>query len=243
MESQSSTQSFRGRSKQRRSRSRSASVSVSRFAPRVPRSISLRTNGDYRLTRFTNMYLPYTTNGFQFPAGSTLGVGFVFYPDYVQCVTTASFAQTYTSNVPNYAELAGVWDRVELEKVELIWSNKCADPTGSVSTNISTPVIFIANDQTNVLDSSITVLQQMEGCKTWHSTSTSPDLSWTCKPMYQELIYYSALLSSYKPGRGLIASDASIPHYGVRAAFEGTGVGSGGFYIRFKYTYKFRDVK
>lgn len=244
MESQSSTQSYRGRSKRRsRSASRSASRSVSRgFLGRPQRSLTLKTNGEYKMTRSTSIYLPYTNAGFAFP---TLypGGGFTFYPDYVQAVSSTT-GSTITANIPNYAELAGVWDRVYLDNVEIVMSNRTTDPAGGTTTNNSTPILYFANDFTNNLNTTIDVIQQMQGMKTWKATSDGPDFVWNVKPMFQQLIYYSATLpSSYAPGRGYVTSDSSVPHYGVRFVMDQIGVGNGGINFRFKYTYKFKDVK
>jgi len=209
----------------------------------VRRQPRLITNGNYKMTRMTTMYMPYSNAGFVIGATNTDGFGFVFYPDYVQAVSTTT-GGTITSNIHNYSELAAVWDRVYLEKVEITVTNKTNDPSGSVTTNISVPNIFYANDYSDVLNNSLNITLQQQGVKSWHAVSNAPDGKFTCYPHFQKLVYYSALLpASYSPDTGFVVSNGSIPHYGSRVAMDTIGVGSGGLFWMFKYHYKLKDVK
>ena len=246
MSSQVSTQSFGARSRSRSSqkRSRSASRSPSRtLIARPSRGPSLRTNGDYKMTRMTTMYIPYTNAGFILGATNTEGFGLVYYPDYVQAVSTTT-GGTITSNVHNYPELAALWDRVYLERVDITMTNKTNDPSGSVTTNTSVPNLFLANDFSDVLNNSLNITLQAQGLKTWHAVSNLPDGKFSCKPHFQQLVYYSATLpSSYNPSTGFVVSNGSIPHYGTRIAMDTIGVGAGGIYFMFNMHYRLRDVK
>jgi len=189
------------------------------------------------------MYMPYTNAGFSINQTNTEGFGFVFYPDYVQAVSTTT-GGTLTSNVHNFSELAALWDRIKIDKVEITVTNRCNDPSGSTSTNVSVPNIFYANDYSDVLNNSLNITLQQQGLKTWQAVSNKPEGKFTCYPHFQQLVYYSAVLpASYNPSTGFVVSNGSIPHYGARVAMDVIGVGNGGLYWMFNYHYSLKDVK
>ena len=208
----------------------------------IVRQPKMKPNGEYKMTRCANLYMPYENGGWRIGTAFYVGIGLVFFPGSIQLVTSTT-GQSVTSYIANYAELAAVWDRVQIEKVFIEVSNKTTDPSGSVSTAISTPVIFYARDNTDVINNTLAITQQHGDCKSWHANSNLPDLNFTVYPSYQRIVYYNALLSSYEPTRGHVVSDTEIPHYGVRMAYDTTGVGSGGLMFRFTYHYSCKNVK
>lgn len=208
---------------------------------------SLAYNSSYKMTRMCNMYVAYDNGGFLTPTGNLhyTGVGFVYYANKVSCVFTSTDGLSIDAVVPAYAELAAVWDRVKIEKVELTVSSRAQDPVAPVTltTNDSVPVIYFANDYTDVYNNTLDRTQQTGGVKAWHATSTSKDWKWNVVPKYQRGLY-TPTVSQYEPASGYVSSVDELPHYGTRMAMDfGNEVGNGGIYIVFKLFYCLSDTK
>jgi len=191
----------------KRSRSRSASRSRSRsvrgrYVTRIPGS--LRLNGEYRLSRVTDLRIPFSGTGFTFGATSTAAFGLVFDPSRIVAVTTIG-GSVISNTVPNYSEISALWERVMIEKVVIEMQTTSTDPINSVNTGTS-PIIYYASDETDIYANTLAITQQQAGCKSFRGNSNLPDCVVTCYPKYQRIIYYTSLLSSYEPARGYVVS-------------------------------------
>lgn len=218
-----------------------AKKAVSRFT--IPRGPVLRTNGEYKLTRAGYLTVPYGSSGFQVGGAPFQGVGLVFYPGGIALVTTL-LGPLINALIPNYAELAAVWDRIKIEKVVLEMNTDRTDPAAGVVGTGSTPIIYYASDKTDIYANTLDITQQQQNVKSFQSTSNLYNTITTVYPYYQRVIYYTAALSSYEPARGYVVSNTEIPHYGLRLAMPTGGVvGGGNMSIRFTYHYCCKDVK
>lgn len=235
----------------KRSRSRSASASRSRARSRssagpvmtISRGPTLRTNGEYKMTRSGYLQVPYGSSGFVVGGAPFQGIGLIFYPGGIALVTTL-LGPIINGPLANYAELAAVWDRIMIDKVVIEMNTDRTDPVAGVVGTGSTPIIYYAADRTDIYANTLDITQQQQGVKSFQSTNNLLNTVTTVYPYYQRLIYYTAALSSYEPARGFVVSNTEIPHYGLRLAMPTGGVvGGGNLSIRFTYHYKCRDVK
>ena len=234
-----------------RSRSRSRSQSAARAGGLIARrgriavmavSRSLKYNGEYKLTRTCNCYAPFTGTGFTIGGGPQLAVGIVFDPTQATIVTT-SLGGSIPAVVPNYAEIASLWERVSIDKVEITISNRLTDAITNQPGNVSSPVFYFSTDENDVANNTLAITQQQAGCRRWSSSSNHPDFTITVYPKYQRIIYYTAGISSFEPARGYVVSDTAIPHYGLRIASDWVFVGNAGLNFTFKYFYTCKNVK
>jgi hypothetical protein len=206
----------------------------------VPRR-TLKWNGEYAVTRMTYMNLAYSSDGFLVGGVNFPGIGIVFNLGSVNIVSS-TVGPTQQSTIPNYAELIGLWDRIHLSRVKIEVSNTCMDPSNS-GTFTSTPIIFYAADNSDVIGNTLAITQQQQNVKSFKSTSSLPSYIINVYPKYQRIVYYTSVLSSYEPATGFVASSTDIPHYGLRLAMPLERVGFGNLQLSFTYYYKCKDVK
>jgi len=207
---------------------------------RVPRTIKL--NGEYKMTRVTNMQITYDISGFSVGGTVRPGIGFIFDPTQVTCVSTL-VGGTIPATVPNYSEMSALWERVRIDKVVCQVSSVRTDPLAGVAGNVSTPIVYFAYDETDVYGNTLSTTQQQAGCRSWHATGNLSDFYFTVYPKYQRIIYYTSTISSYEPAKGFVVSDTAIPHYGLKCCLDNNLIGSGVLNFRFTYHYTFKDVK
>jgi len=210
---------------------------------RIPRSI--RYNGENKITRVTNGSITYGQNGWAIGAGTSEALNFVFDPTgvtaYIAAVTSASFP------LPNAAELAALYDRVRLDKVEITFS--CQRQTQTGATNAASaynPRFLICNDDNDGIGTaSVAQIQQQPNKPFLNGDGTQ--MKWVCYPKYQRVVYLTSLVSNYEPARGFVNSDAAIPHYGVRLGITNTNLfvaGTTGVVdFTFKYFMTLKNVK
>lgn len=244
MSSQVSVGSGRSRTRSRsQSLARSSTIAMRRGRIAVMAvSRSLKYNGTYSLTRTTNCYAPFTSSGFTIGGSPQLAVGIVFDPTQATIVTT-SLGGSIPAAVPNYAEIASLWERVSIDKVVVTISNRLTDNSAGFGGNVSCPVFYFATDENDVANNTLAITQQQANCRRWASTSNRDDFEITVYPRYQRIVYYTAGVSSYEPARGFVVSDTAIPHYGLRIASDWIFVGSSGLNFTFKYFYSCKNVK
>ena len=243
-DSQASGRTSRSRTRSRsQSLARSGAVAMRRGRIAVMAvSRSLKYNGEYKLTRTCNCYAPFTGTGFTIGGGPQLAVGIVFDPTQATIVTT-TLGGSIPAAVPNYAEIASLWERVSIDKVEITISNRLTDAVMNAPGSVSAPVFYFATDENDVANNTLAITQQQGGCRRWSSSSNHPDFTITVYPKYQRIIYYTAGLSSFEPARGYVVSDTAIPHYGLRIASDWLFVGNSGLNFTFKYFYSCKNIK
>lgn len=224
-----------GRKRSRVAKTTAATVSI-------VRQPKMKYNGEYKLSRTAQCYIPYTAAGFSIGGLFYGGVGVVFDPTQATVITNA-LGSTIPAGIPNYTELAALWERVMIDKVECIFSNRLTDSTAGTAGNVSCPVFYFAADETDVSGNTLTITQQQSGCRRWSSNSNGDDFIITVYPKYQRIVYYTAVLSSYEPARGFVVSDTAIPHYGLRIAADFGLAGTSGLWVTFKYYYTCKNVK
>lgn len=178
--------------------------------------------------------------------GITIGLAnyeagtFTFSPTNLRLVSGVS-GNTASWSVPNSAELAGLWDKVMIDKVEMEffcpWPNQNAAGNGAYL-----PLMLFASDD-NDTAASLTSVQQMD-CEAWQPGSNVSKFKITVRPRYQGLVYYTSLLSSYEPKRGYVVSDTDIPHYGLKMAVNAiSGLQAVNIQFNCKYYFKYKELK
>lgn len=218
----------------------SAAKTVTR-APRMRMFTSVKPNGDYKLTRCTNCVLPFNGSGFNIALANYSAVGIIFEPGGATVVTT-TLGGNIPATIPNYAEIAALWDRIRIDKVVIEMSANRTDPLIGASTG-SNPIIYYAYDNTDVLANTLAITQQQANCRSWHPSANLPDCVTVVYPSYQRIVYYTPTLSSYEPARGFVVSDTGIPHYALRLAADFGTSALGALNLRFTFHYTCRGVK
>lgn len=221
---------------------KSSSLVKAGMITRIPRYKTIKLNGEYKMSRVCHIQLGTTLTGITVGGVSRQGIGLIFNPASVTFVG-ATAGPVQQAIIPSYAEMSALWERVRIDKVVIQISSMRTDPVTNTAGNVSTPVFYMAYDETGVFDNTLAITQQQSQCKTWHGTGNLPDFYFTVYPKYQRIIYYTALLSSYEPARGFVVSDTEIPHYGVRLAIDNNFIGDSVLNMRFTYYYTFADVK
>lgn len=214
----------RSRSRTRRSVARSRSVPARSLVP------SLRYDGEARITRSVDIILDVKQGAGGVPGGFALGTS-----NYCEALMTFSplGVTMWGSNVnysffglPNASEIAALWERVKIEKVELTLTSDGTDHVGIGTVPPHQAMsIYLANDingPTSGSTGDITRVLQESECKRYKVGGNSPAVKWTIRnPKYQRLIQYTSINSSYEPANGYVAADTDIPHYGVRVGIAG----------------------
>jgi len=171
------------------------------------------------------------------------GIFFTFSP--VDLTYWGSAVNFTTISVPNAAEYAALWDRIRIDKIDLMFMSNGVDPTyNAAATN--TPRLFIANDYTDgTTGNTLAQTQQQEGC-TYFTCPSGVDykpFTWSMKPKYQRVVYYTAVTSDYEPANGFVRNGIEIPHYGVRLAMDPARVGTGAMEMACKFYFTCDNVK
>lgn len=238
------SQSSRGRS-----RSRSRSLSVRRYARRtsvvsVPRT--LRYDGTCKFTRVVEgNYSVGPAIGWNIGASNYAEAIFTFSP--TAMTLWGSNVNYIVANLPNAAEIAALWERVKIDKVEMTFTANITDNVATGTTPAYSAVnLLIANDINGPTSGSSTTdnMRQLATCKHYKLGGDQPVVKWTVRPKYQRLVQYTALSSSTEPATGFVASDTDIPHYGVRVGIPNTSVlGAGKITIEAKFFFTAKNVK
>lgn len=214
--------------------------------------LAIRTRGTpkgyYEITRTLNFYVKIILGQFSDDTGTTLseGIGLSFSSQ--ACRVYQSSSVTKVVPLPNYAELAALFDEVKLSKVELNFGVGI----GTVaSTSVAyNPLQIVYGTDDNDMASTLAICQQLGDSKTWYGNSgDNSNMSMVCYPKYQRIVYYTALLSGYEPTQGYVRSDYDIEHYGVKMAVvipPGTPsavAASGNMAVSCKFTMRCKSLK
>lgn len=225
----------------KRSRSVSASSKWKKQRVPIPRALALRgtPKGEYIIVRTAVGSLSYTNVGMTIgAAGNNVGATFVFTGPTISLVAGTGVNQNdYT--VPNFTEIAALFDRVMLDKVEITFMTSVS---GAANSGTQQPLFLFAEDP-NDTPTSPDQIKQMD-CVTWFpgNQTTGGVFKKTVRPQYLSLTYFTALVSSYSPQRGFVNSDTAIPHYGLKIGIDPLNA-SGSLNMTFKVTYRCKNLK
>lgn len=172
-------------------------------------------DGVYEFTRVVNGRLDITNAGISVGAARYVAATFVFTPQNIQLVSGVA-GNTNTYNIPNAAEFAALFDKMKIDKVEMVFHN--AQSAGSGLSGAQPNYLVFATDD-NDTAASVDSIKQMD-CKVWQPGFNATSQKIICKPKYQRLVYYTSLLSSYEPTSGYVVSDTAIPHYGIKVGVD-----------------------
>lgn len=185
-------------------------------APGLRRYLNLRgtPDGTYEINRHMFIQFDALATGIPIGAGNYEAATFMFTPGTINLVSGIA-GNTSTWNIPNYAELTALWDKVKIDRVVMKFMTSVQGPTGASASAVQSPIYFAEDD--NDTTASLAQVQQME-CTTWQPGMNTTTFTVQLKPKYQRLVYYTALASSYEPTRGYVVSNTEIPHYGLKIA-------------------------
>lgn len=242
MSSQGTDYSGSSQTKKRRRTSlypkkRTPSVSYPRYV-----TPALKYDGEARITRMASYSFPMTIQGMTI-SGTNFPAWFMtFSPsDFTIWGSTILYQ---TSLIPNASEIAALYDRVYIEKVEVMVTAIGTDSATVSAVNTGMPRLFYACDYTDGTGgNSLNQTQQQGSCKFANLSGNMKPLKITLKPMYQRVIYYTAVSSSYEPARGFVASGSGIPHYGLRMALDTSILGPGSIEFAVKFYFRCQNVK
>lgn len=154
-----------------------------------------------------------------------------------------------TMAVPGYADLSGLFDQIMLDQV-VVKFQYLADPVSQPSnaTGSAAPLMYHCIDYN---DASIpanlgTVTQYGNVRSKCLSVETGPVIR-KIQPKFPQVVYASAVSSSYKAARGFLTNNIDVPHYGLKGGVVmATGAGGGtniGFMnIEVAYTFQCKNT-
>lgn len=219
-------------------RARKAATAPAKMSVGLRRYLDVRgtPRGTYEIVRTVTGYLDYGSNGWNIGAASYEAATWVFTPTSVTVYSSPSGNQA-TFSVPAAAEIAALWDKVKIDKVEC---NFLSSGHGASNSTVQQPLIVFAFDDNDSVTSADQI-KQMD-CKHWMPGDQNNPFKMTVRPCFQRIVYYTALVSSYEPSRGYVQSGTDIPHYALKMAMSPTG-GIGRMDISFKFHFKCKELK
>lgn len=200
---------------------------------------TLKYNGEVAFTRTASATINIiSTSGFNIGGAGFPAISFAYDPTGVTIF--GSSTSFLLAPLINSAEIAALWDRVMIDKVELTMDFIAAKAaTGGLT---PCPKMFICNDPNNAgTGSTLDFVKQHTTCRALYGERPHKH---TVYPKHQRLVYYTALSSSFEPARGFVNSDTAIPHYSTHLALESTGLADATYLsIAFKFFLRAKDVK
>lgn len=216
----------------------------SRKTLQIPRYIATRgtTSGCYEIERTIQVPVDFTNAGFLINAGASDALSFTFSMYNVVLYNGNAPGSFVAFPVTNAVELTALFDTYELHHVELSLSGGATGLANTASGQ--PPVLYIAND-INDTASSYGAITQMGGVRTYMPTSNVKPFKHTCYPKFQNIVYYTTVLSAYAPGKGQVSTTLDVPHYGLKVGMNvpGHNNGSGVLYFSFKIYCRFKGLK
>lgn len=199
----------------KRTRSSTRTVAVSR---RIPRT--LRYNGENKITRTIVGSIPYTQAGFTLGATNFQAMSIVFDP--TGATFYGSAVQSTNFLLPNAAEIAALYDLMQIDKVEFVWSNNTAAVTNGTTGVNRHAKYLICNDSNDGVGTTALDQIQQQPNKSFYS-GDGIDNKWTCVPKYSRVVYQTALVSNYEPTRGFVNANSTIPHFAIKMGISNLG--------------------
>lgn len=238
-----------------RSRSRSRASSrrpVAKSRVQTARSMvyrSLGYNGTCSLARSVILSIPITkAAGFTISGQTFSEASFTYSPQYLRL--RGDSTHELQALIPQAAELAAVWERVKIDRVELSIISNVIDEAITTSMNTpatqNAPKIVLANDfvgpNTGGSTGTLTNVLQETGATFYDAAGDQPVIRWTCRaPKYERLIAYTEAESDYEPANGFIRTDADIAHHGTRIGLANFAALAGcqmTVFAKFYFTFK-----
>lgn len=214
-----------------------------RAGTRIPRALTRRIpkgyTGEVRFTRTASKTLSIAdAAGFTVGAGNYDAIAMVFDP--TGATIFGSAVNFTTAPLPNAAEIAALWDRLEIVKVEITIDPLCDKSTSGATT--ATPRMLICNDPNDgSAGTSVDAIRQHSDCKALYGNGPH---KWTVYPNHLRLVYYTPLTSSYEPAKGFVNSDTAIPHYGTHLGVINVGsISATSVIFNFKFFLRCKNVK
>lgn len=193
-------------------------------------------SGSYEIPRTITYSAEYDTSGFVVGAARYEAIAFDFSPLGLG-VTFGPSGTRSTINFNNSSEFAAVFDKCKIQKVDC--TIQC--PTPAVAgTSSGVPFMLICEDDTDAAPS-FSEITQMD-CVSWNPGFNTSEWKGQIKPKFQQIVYYTNVISSYQPSRGYVVADTAIPHYGLKCAIQNQ-LGAGRLRFIFKVHMAFKEPK
>lgn len=225
----------------------SAAGATAKQAPGLQRYLKLRGTpaGVYEIVRTATGNLPIVNSGWNNGTVTWQASCIAFYPEYVAMFDPTGATILYSMTIPNYAEIAALFDNVKIDKVE-IEIHGCYASAQNSSNGQVIPLLggFDNNDRTCSLDQ----IKQIQN-KTIAANTYTGFFKTTVRPTYNTLVYYTAATSGFKPERGYFRSDYNIEHLGFKIAIDDSSLSPstsdplGRMSMVFRYHLKCKNLK
>lgn len=170
------------------------------------------------------MSVPITgIGGFTIAGQNYSDATFTFSPQYLRL--RGDSTHELTALIPQAAELAAVWERVRIDKVELTITSNLTDSavpaTGTTPVTNASPRIVLANDwsgpNSGGSQGNLSNVLQETDAQLYHIGGDLKPVQWTIyKPKYNRLVQFTDTESAYEPSVGFVESVSDIQHNGVR---------------------------
>lgn len=230
-------------------RSRSRSRSLSREPPKRSRRSRLRstisrslTSRDtvHTLTKSASLKMRSTTLGYTFDIGTSSSQTFCIWFTNQDAYIWANASNYSIVSIPGYADLAGLFDEVMIDRVEMaIYTG--TDPT---SANGGSAQIILARDYNDKnAAASVGDVQQYSDVKIMNMANNFVN-KYIIQPKFLTYSLDSAGLPvSSTPRRGYIRSNLSVDHYGIKGAFINNSPNDQIHTYQFKFVFNCKVAK
>lgn len=206
----------------------------------IPRS--LKYNGETRITRTVNATLYTGPSGFAINGFQVEAMNIVFDPTSV--TFWGSPIDSQVAPIPNVAEIAALYDRMKIDKVEMTWASNMQSNAANANSFVSPLRFLVCNDVNGTQGTALLDEIQQQPNKEFFSSDGSSS-KWTCRPKYQRVVYQSSLGSQFEPSTGFINSNSAIPHYAIKMGITNlaNGILNNSIDFSFKLYFSLKNVK
>jgi len=230
------------------SRGRSRSRSAERSSRRIRRrkapgamSRSMVAPSEYTFLRTASINQGVSTAGFVWNVGVVPSGNFSIWFTNQNAYIWASATNYSTVAVPGYSDLAGLFDEVKIEAVEI--TVNCANDANTFGGNGSAVICMATDYNDKNAPAGTSDVQQYADCRTYNLTVNRP-LKMTVTPKFLTYTLESSGGSiASTPKTGYVRSNLDIEHCCLKGSFMLAPPSTGQYVFTFRYKYKCRIAK
>jgi hypothetical protein len=157
-----------------------------------------------------------------------------------------------TLPVPGYPELSALWDQVMIDKIvcKFYYSTNPANnvaPGGAYAPQGALTFYHAIDYNDAIVPAAQTDIQQYASVRSRMLSAELGPIVRVVRPRFAQVIYASAIGSSYRASRGFLSSAIDVPHYGLKGfvttpSIVTGNVNQGTILIECKYFYNCKNT-
>lgn len=216
-----------------------------KYRPQVKLSRSIRAPTLHTVTKCCNLPMRSTVNGYTFDTGTSASrffcISFTNQSAIIQ-LNSLNYSEIF---VPGYSDIAGLFDEVFVERIEITIMTGPDPPTGGTGSNaFGAAQIILARDYNDKnAPTAIGDVQQYADMRILNMSNMYIH-KFTVKPKIQTYAMdATGSQVTSTPKRGFVRSNLNMDHYGVKGAFLNTSSLDQIHNYNFKFYYQCRVFK